>query len=99
MLRWARLGRAPVQPDRNLVRDGHAHVLHRLACRIQAYSAIGTLATCGPRTYACRPARPGATSRPAVHPHVTVPASVLPSGRGASALATARLLEVSAALI
>src|SRR5258708_32826417 len=40
-----------------------------------------------------------AARRPAVHPHVTVPASVLPSGRDASALATGRLLQVSSALI
>jgi len=40
-----------------------------------------------------------AARRPAVPPHVTVPASVLPSGRDASALDTGRLLEVSSPLI
>jgi hypothetical protein len=35
----------------------------------------------------------------AVHPHVTIPAGVLASGRDASALAAGRPLEVSSPLI
>jgi hypothetical protein len=40
-----------------------------------------------------------AARRPALHPHVTVAARVLPSGRDAGALAAGRLFQVSSPLI